>query len=254
MRIDKPIIAVISDSVYQDNTRLYSAGKKYIEGLVAVADVLPVIVPSLPKADLMPYLDMADGVMLTGSLSNIHPRHYHQSPTPTHEPFDETRDETALFFIHQCLERNLPLLAICRGFQELNVALGGTLVPNIHEQKGKLDHQEPDTEDRDIKHAARHIVQFPENGLFHKWTNLREMKVNSLHRQAIDKISDQLSVEAVCEDGTIEGVSVKGAPQFAVAVQWHPEYNAAQNPFAKPFFNAFAHDAKLQRQAKNGKK
>ncbi len=249
MRTDKPIIAVISDSVYQDNTRLYSAGKKYIEGLVAVADVLPVIIPSLPKADLLPYLDMADGVMLTGSLSNMHPRHYHQNATPIHEPFDETRDETALFFIQHSLERNLPLLAICRGFQELNVALGGTLLPNIHEQSGKLDHREPETEDRDIKHAPRHMVQFPENGLFHKWTNLREMKVNSLHRQAIDQLSDQLKIEAVCEDGTIEGVSVKGSTQFAVGVQWHPEYDAAHNPFAKPFFSAFANDANQQRLA-----
>ena len=250
MKKNKPVIGVIADSVYQDNMRLSSTGKKYMEGLTAVADVLPVVIPSTPDTDVDAYLELIDGLMLTGSMTNVHPSHYGVKSSNAHEPYDEFRDQTAFAFIHACLARAIPLLGICRGFQEINVALGGSLVAAVHEVDGRLDHREPETPDRDIKHADRHMVTFPQGGLFHGWTGKKSFKTNSLHRQAVDSLSDRLKIEAVCEDGTIEGVSVIDAPAFAVAVQWHPEYEAHNNVFSKAFFKAFEADVIKQRSEK----
>ncbi|MGC6472143.1 MAG: gamma-glutamyl-gamma-aminobutyrate hydrolase family protein [Parvibaculales bacterium] len=247
MKNNKPIIGVIADSVYQDNMRLSSTGKKYMEGLTAVADVLPVVIPSTPDVDVDAYLGLIDGLMLTGSLTNVHPSRYGVTPSTEHEPYDELRDQTSFAFIEACLGRAIPLLGICRGFQELNVALGGSLVASVHEVEGRLDHREPDTADRDIKHADRHMVTFTDGGLFQSWTGMTSLKTNSLHRQAVDRLSDRLKIEAVCEDGTIEGVSVIDAAAFAVAVQWHPEYEAQNNVFSKAFFKAFEADVLQQR-------
>lgn len=247
MKNNKPVIGVIADSVYQDNMRLSSTGKKYMEGLTAVANVLPIVIPSTPDTDIDAYLELIDGLMLTGSLTNVHPSHYGVKPTAEHEPYDEFRDLTSFAFIEACLTRGVPLIGVCRGFQELNVALGGSLIASIHEIEGRLDHREPDTTDRDIKHADRHMVTFPDGGLFHSWTGMTSFKTNSLHRQAIDQLSDRLKIEAICEDGTIEGVSVIDAPAFAVAVQWHPEYEAHNNVFSKAFFKAFEADVLRQR-------
>ncbi|MGC6511562.1 MAG: gamma-glutamyl-gamma-aminobutyrate hydrolase family protein [Parvibaculales bacterium] len=247
MKNTKPVIGVIADSVYQDNTRLSSTGKKYMEGLTAVADVLPVVIPSTPETDIEAYLKIVDGIMLTGSLTNVHPAHYGVTPTSEHAPFDEFRDRTAFAFIEACLEQGVPLLGICRGFQELNVALGGSLTACVHEIEGRLDHREPDTPDRDIKHADRHRVTFTEGGLFQSWTGETSFMTNSLHRQAVDRLADRLKIEAICEDGTIEGVSVIDAKAFAVAVQWHPEYEAHKNVFSQAFFKAFESDVRQQR-------
>ncbi len=247
MKNKKPIIGIIADSVYKDNMRLSSTGKKYIEGLTSVTNVTPIIIPSQAGLDITPYLELIDGLMLTGSLSNIHPSHYGQVPLEMHAPYDEIRDQTAFAFVHGCLANAIPMIGVCRGFQELTVALGSRLTPAVHEIDGRFDHRAPETLDRDIKHAPRHLVHFTKDGLFEKWTGKTSFKVNSLHRQAVDKLATCFQVEAVCEDGTIEGVSLKGAKAFTVGVQWHPEFKAQENLFAKAFFRAFEDGVNIQR-------
>lgn len=235
----KPIIGVIADTYNLNNTRIFSTGQKYIEGLTAIADVIPFIIPtnSLDKMDTI--LDFIDGLMLTGSPTNVHPSHYNAAQTTSHEPFDAPRDETVFAYVPACLQRNIPILGICRGYQELNVAFGGTLHPAIHEVDGKLDHRQPDTTNRDIKHAPRHMVGFPENGLFHGWTGQTAYQVNSLHRQAVESLGDGLQIEAIAEDGVIEGFSHINQDSFVLAVQWHPEYKSNENIFSQKFFEAF---------------
>lgn len=242
----KPIIGIIADTHRLDSKRYVSVGQKYIEGLTAVTDLIPFILPTNNLAQMDGILEHIDGLMLTGSPSNVHPSRYHVAPRTQEleqfepfEPFDTARDESVFAYIPACLERKIPILGICRGFQEFNVALGGTLIPAVHELDGKFDHREPDTTDRDIKHAPRHGVTFPKGGLFESWTGMASIQVNSLHRQAVDKLAAPLHIEATADDGTIEGVALKDADSFGVAVQWHPEYKSAENIFSKEFFRAF---------------
>ncbi len=233
------IIGVIADSGTWGDSTIFGTSEKYITGLRAVTDLTPLIIPTGNMADMDAVLDNIDGLMLTGSKTNIHPVRYGAAASAAHEPFDVSRDEAVFQYIPACLQRAIPILGICRGLQEINVAFGGSLVPALHEMDGKLDHREADTTDKDKKHSPRHQVSFPENGLFADWTEQTTLQVNSLHRQGIDRLGDGLSVEATAEDGTIEGIASKDTNHFLVAVQWHPEYKAAQDCFARKFFGAF---------------
>lgn len=233
------IIGVIADSGTWGDSSIFGTGEKYIAGLRAVTDLTPLIIPTSNMANMDAVLDSIDGLMLTGSKTNIHPARYGTTASTAHEPFDRPRDEAVFQYIPACLQRAIPILGICRGLQEINVAFGGSLVAALHEIDGRLDHREAETADKDKKHAPRHQVSFPENGLFADWAGQTTLQVNSLHRQGIDRLGNELSVEATAEDGTIEGIASKDASHFVVAVQWHPEYKAAQNSFACKFFGAF---------------
>ena len=149
----------------------------------------------------------------------------------------------SLALIDLALARGLPLLAICRGFQELNVALGGTLHPALHQRPGSLDHRRPDSDDPDVQYGPAHAVRFVEGGEFRRRFDVDELRVNSLHRQGIDRLAPGLIAEGHAPDGTIEAVSVRDAAQFALGVQWHPEYRAAENPFSARLFDAFGRAA-----------
>ncbi len=184
-------------------------------------------------------LARVDGVLLTGSRSNVHPARYGEEPTERHEPYDLDRDATTLALIPLALKRGVPLFAICRGFQELNVALGGTLITEAQERPGSLDHRAPIGIPNDERFKLAHDVNFETDSKLAALLGARCVKVNSVHRQVIGKLSPRLTVEAKAPDGTIEAVRVKDASAFAFGVQWHPEYWAASDPASGALFRAF---------------
>lgn len=237
----RPLIAVPACIKQIEGAPFHSVQDKYLRAVVEAAGATPVIVPAYGAAlELEVLLDAFDGVMLTGSPSNVHPARYGRAADPKAEPHDEERDATTLPLIRLVLARAVPLFAICRGMQELNVALGGTLHARLHEIEGRSDHRRPQDEpDLDIQYGPRHAIEITPGGVLEGLLGTRAATVNSLHGQGIEDLAEGLAVEAVADDGTIEAVSVKGAAAFALGVQWHPEYKAADNPLSVRLFQAF---------------
>ncbi len=243
-----PVIAVPADIKAFEGYRWHSVAAQYLEAAAHVSGAMPIIVPALGgEFDYSAILDTVDGVMLTGSKSNVHPGHYGKLPTPAYEPFDEARDATALPLIRATIERGLPLFAICRGFQELNVALGGSIVTEIHEAPDRLDHRAPDSTVQDERFAIRQTIDIRPGGHLAGILGTEPILVNSLHRQAIDRLADGLEIEATAPDGTIESVSVRGARAFALGVQWHPEYWSGSDPASRKLFEAFGNALRSHR-------
>jgi putative glutamine amidotransferase len=245
-----PLILVSTELRPADGFVWHAALDTYLKA-VAMVDAAPLLLPNLGDAlDLPAILSRADGVLLTGSRSNVHPSRYGVAPSERHEPYDLDRDATTLKLIPLALEIGVPLLAICRGFQELNVALGGTLLTEAQERPGSLDHRAPLGLPNDERFKLAHDVNFEEDSRLAKLLGDRCIKVNSVHRQVIGELSPRLIVEARAPDGTVEAVRVAGALAFAYGVQWHPEYWAATDPASGALFRAFAAAAR-QRATQN---
>lgn len=244
-----PMIGVPADVRLIDGQPFHVVGDKYVRAVMLASEAVPFIVPAFGELHDVPALiQRLDGLLLTGSPSNVHPSHYGVAATPEAEPHDPERDETTLPMIREALDQGVPLLAICRGFQELNVTLGGTLHARVHELPGRQDHRALTVEDMDVKYGPRHPVTLTPGGAFERLAGCREITVNSLHWQAIDRMAERLAVEAVAPDGTIEGVSVKQARGFALGVQWHPEYKVLNDPFSAQLFAAFGAAARERAQ------
>lgn len=245
-----PLIGISACVKDIDHLPFHAVGEKYLTAIVETAGGLPLAIPALgPKFDLSCLVERLDGLLLTGSLSNVEPHHY-QGPKegqPETRP-DPARDATTLPLIQEALRAGLPLFCICRGIQELNVALGGTLNPQIHLLPGNMDHRAVQNAPLDIKYGPRHKVILTPGGILETLLGEREISVNSLHWQAIDRLADDLQIEGRAEDGVIEAVSVKEARNFALGLQWHPEYRAADNPVSRRLFGAFG-DAARSRAA-----
>lgn len=224
-----------------DGQPFHSVGDKYVRALAVCAGATPLMIPSLGEdlLDLRQLVRRLDGLMMTGSPSNVHPEHYGQPETPQAEPFDRVRDATSLHLIRLALEEGLPFLAICRGFQELNVALGGSLHPLVHEVAGRMDHRRPDHPELDVQYGPNHPVRLRPGGPLAAMAGAETLTVNSLHWQALDRVAEALEPEAWAEDGTVEAVSIPEARAFALGVQWHPEYKAWENPFSQRLFVEF---------------
>lgn len=237
----KPIVGVSADVFVIEGHRFHAAGEKYLAPIVAMG-ALPRIIPSLTAGQSVDdLLQGLDGLLLTGSVSNVEPHHYDGGEEAICPPHDPARDATTLPLIRSVLARGLPLLAICRGHQELNVALGGSLFARVHEQPGRLDHRTPTADTHEVKYAPRHPIKLTKGGVLAGLAGGKEtIMVNSLHGQAIDRLADSLAVEAVAEDGTIEAVRVKDAKNFALGVQWHPEWRFERDSFSVTLFGAFA--------------
>jgi putative glutamine amidotransferase len=236
----QPIVAVSTDVKQFENYTWHAAPQQYLEAALSAAGVLPVLVPSFgERLDLESLLASIDGVMVTGSKSNVHPSRYGGEAIEANGPYDEARDATTLPLIRLAIERGVPLLAICRGIQELNVALGGTLATEIQDQEGMLDHRAPVSDDQDERFAIRQPVAIKPGSCLADIFGAGEIMVNSVHRQAVGRLGSRLQVEATASDGTVEAVSVIGAPSFAVGVQWHPEYWATSDDASARIFRAF---------------
>ena len=240
-----PLIAVSACLKTVGGHPTHTVGEKYLTAVSVGAGGTPMIVPALgDELDVLAILRRVDGLVLTGSLSNVHPRRYGVEPHAAAEPYDEARDATTFPLIEAALEMGTPLLAICRGFQELNVALGGTLHAEVHAVPGRDDHRAPQIEDPDERYGPRHPVRFLPGGAFERIAEAGEVWVNSLHRQGIDRLAPRLTAEGHAPDGTVEAVRVTDAPAFALGVQWHPEYKAAANPFSMKLYRAFGDAAR----------
>ena len=247
----KPIVAVSTDVRQFENYTWHAAPRQYLEAAVATAGVMPLLVPSFgERLDLEALLARVDGVMLTGSKSNVDPALYGGEATEENGPYDRDRDATTLPLIRLAVDRGVPLLAICRGMQELNVALGGSLDSEIQEMEGRIDHRAPVSDDQDLRFAIRQKVEIRPGGCLARALGAGEAMVNSVHRQAVGRPGGRLQVEAVAEDGTIEAVSVIGAPAFAVGVQWHPEYWAGSDEASARIFRAFGEAAAARAAAR----
>jgi putative glutamine amidotransferase len=220
----------------------HTASERYSDALIEAAGCMPVLVPAIgAKTDCAALLDRLDGLLITGSPSNVEPHHYGGRPSQEGTLHDPDRDATTLPLIREAVRRDLPVLAICRGIQELNVALGGTLHQRIFEMPERFNHRRrkgPMTLDQ--RYGPAHSVTLATGGMLTQLAGgAAEIMVNSLHGQGIDRPASDLLVEAVAPDGQIEGVSLPGA-RFVVGVQWHPEYKALENPFSRALFTAFA--------------
>jgi putative glutamine amidotransferase len=206
---------------------------RYGAALIAASNALPILMP--PEGEAMhALLDRLDGIMFNGSPSNIAPMRYGADFDATPDFHDAERDATTLPMIRAALDRGMPILGICRGMQELNVALGGTLFQEVHLQPGRMDHRAGEGE---LRFALKHEVAL--SGELARISGAEKIQVNSLHGQAIDQLAAGLAVEALAPDGTIEAVRVEGAKSFALAVQWHPEWEVTHFPDRQRLFAAF---------------
>ncbi len=225
----------------------HAAGDQYLRAVLDGAGGLPLLVPALggpPEAEEV--AARLDGLLITGSPSNILPRHYGGEPSHPGTLHDPDRDATTLPLIRAALNAGVPLLGICRGLQELNVALGGTLHQRVHELPGKQDHRWDDADPLEKQYGPAHPVRITPGGVLAAMVAANEIIVNSLHWQGIDRLAAGLKVEAVAPDGLIEAVSVTAAPAFAVAVQWHPEWCFGDNPASMALLRAFGEAALLR--------
>ncbi len=247
------VIGLPCDTHDIDGRPFHVIGDKYVRAVTGACAALPLPIPALADAiDTREILSRVDALLLTGARSNVHPSRYGHPASAAAEPHDVARDRTAFALIEAAFAADLPLLAICRGLQELNVHLGGTLHPRVHELPGRLDHRCPQDPDLDVQYAPRHRVDLVAGGAFATLFDATAIEVNSLHWQAIDTLAPGLVAEGVAEDGTIEAVRVRDRETFALGVQWHPEYKVERDRNSVALFHAFgdaarAHAARASR-------
>ncbi len=217
---------------------------RYAAAVEGGVGALPIMIPPSGEAQSA-ILDRLDGLLLPGSPTNVHPDHYAGGDSLTPEMHDPARDATTLPLIRAAIARGLPLLAICRGIQELNVALGGSLHQTVHALPDRLDHRggEGPIERR---YGPKHVIRL--TGQLRRILGTADIQVNSLHGQAIDRLAPGMTVEALAPDGTIEAVRVAGAPGFAFGVQWHPEWNYRDDPSSLALFRAFGEACRAYQQ------
>ncbi|HSM31317.1 MAG TPA: gamma-glutamyl-gamma-aminobutyrate hydrolase family protein, partial [Woeseiaceae bacterium] len=228
----KPIIGVPADRRVYEPHPWHMVGEKYLKAIIEAADAVPLIIPVLADDLAIDELvDQVDGVMLTGSQSDIEPHHYGSESDDPDALRDPHRDALTLPIARHALETGVPLFAICRGFQELNVVLGGTLHQKVSDVPGYHNHKENPDDPLDVQYGPSHPVTLVEGGLLARLAGTGEMTVNSLHGQGVARLADGVTVEAVADDGLIEAFTVDDARAFALAVQWHPEWKASSNEF-----------------------
>ena len=236
----KALIGVPADRRIVGPHPFQMVGEKYLDALIRGSDALPLMVPLMPEdVDVDELLGRFDGIFLTGSYSNIEPHHYDGEPSEEGTLHDPHRDAVTLPLARRALETGVPLFAVCRGFQELNVALGGTLHQKVHEVPGYHNHLENKDDPLDIQYGPSHTVNLADGGLLRELAGSDQVMVNSLHAQGVARLADGVSIEAVADDGLIEAFRVDGVPGFALAVQWHPEWRAMENEFSTAIFKAF---------------
>ena len=240
-RVARPVVGIIANHhMINDEYPAQASGESNLTAVAEVAEAIPLIIPAMPSvAEIGELIAVLDGVVLTGGRPNVHPELYGHEPTEAHGAFDLNRDNVALPLIRACVDSGVPILGICRGFQEFNVAFGGTLHPEIRELPGRMNHRMPPDGTLEEKFAHRHLVHLIPGGRFHRIFGAEEVLVNTLHGQGIEEPGARIVIEGHAPDGTPEAIHVEGARGFAMAVQWHPEWNAARDPVSRPLYRAF---------------
>jgi putative glutamine amidotransferase len=243
----KPVVGVIGNAHFVENRfAAQLVGERNLRAVAEVAGALPIMFAGAPEiTDIGALLEVVDGILLTGARANVHPTRYRTDPHSGYEPYDERRDALALALLEACVDRGKPIFGICRGFQEMNVAFGGSLHPEIRELPGRLNHRMPRLEngevhpDPTVVFAERHEVTLTPGGTFATLLGRETIRVNSLHGQGILEPGARIIIEGVAEDGTIEAIRIADAPGFALGVRWHAEYEARNNAVNKTLFEAF---------------
>lgn len=239
-----PLIGVTACHKRGEHSFFHSVQDKYVEAVVQGAGGIPVLIPAIGEAQRVePLLAGLDGILVTGSPSNVDPELYGGPPPREGNQADRRRDDTTLPLLRAAVAADVPVLAICRGIQELNVAMGGTLHQHVHELPGRRDHRSDKTRPYEERYAPAHFVRLTPGGLLQRlFEGAGTIEVNSLHGQGIDEVAPGLVVEAVAGDGTIEAVCAPRAT-FALGVQWHPEWRVPENPWSRRLFAAFGEAA-----------
>jgi putative glutamine amidotransferase len=251
VRERKPLIGIPADRRILGLHPFHCVGEKYIRAVAEAADAVPVLVPALgDEVDLDAVLGGVDGVLLTGSPSNVEPARYAGASSEPGTLHDPHRDATTLRMIPHVVEAGMPLLAICRGFQEMNVAYGGTLWQKVQDVPGMLDHREDKEAPLAVQYSPAHEVELVAGGTLRSLAASDRVRVNSLHSQGVERLGSGLEVEARAPDGLVEGFHVRSAPGFALAVQWHPEWQAMNDPFSRALFAAFGRAAREHARGK----
>ncbi len=242
----RPLIGILGNHhLINDQYDVQGTGEMNITAISEVCNCVSLIIPSMPSnASIRELLTTFDGFLLTGARPNVHPSFYGQKETPAHGSFDLNRDNISIPLIRASVDLKKPILGICRGFQEFNVAFGGTLHPEIRDIPGRINHRMPPNGTLEEKFAYRHKINFSKGGKFEKLFESNEVIVNSLHGQGIDIIGDKVIVDGYAPDGTPEAIYIEDAESFALAVQWHPEWNANKDPVSKCLFEAFSIEIK----------
>jgi putative glutamine amidotransferase len=233
-----PLVLVTACNRQLGDHPFHVAGQKYVDA-VRLAGALPLVAPPLDAQEIEAAIDQVHGVLLTGSPSNVHPSHFGEGVHDTSLPLDPQRDAWTLPLIRRALARGLPLLGICRGTQEVNVALGGSLHQAVQEQPGLADHRAADGQPPQLQYADAHPVAVVPGGLLAAVTGRNTFEVNSLHGQGVKRLAAGLQVEATAPDGVVEAFSLPSAPGFNLCLQWHPEWQAADNPVSMALLRAF---------------
>jgi putative glutamine amidotransferase len=258
--MSRPVVGVIGNARLIDNRfAVQIAGERTLRSVAEVADALPLMFAGMPGiTDIGQLLETVDGILLTGGRANVHPSRYAAKPDSRYEPYDESRDALALALIEVCVAQAVPLFGICRGFQEMNVAYGGSLHPEIRELPGRMSHRMPRLEtgeihpDNEVVFADRHEVRLVPGGVFSQIIGRETIRVNSLHGQGILEPGKRIVVEGVAEDGTIEAITIADAPGFALGVQWHAEYDPHHNPINGALFRAFGQALRMRKGLPGG--
>jgi putative glutamine amidotransferase len=241
MSVKRPLIGIPADRRLLGPQAYHLAAEKYVTAALDAAEGIPVIVPAIGRElHYQGLFDSLHGLLFMGSPSNVEPHHYDGEPSDAGTLHDPHRDETTLPLIPRAVAAGLPVLGICRGFQEMNVAFGGTLWQKLHEVPGHLDHRESKDQPIERQYGPAHEVTLAPGGMLQRLAGGADrLQVNSLHGQGVRELGDGLSVEARASDGVIEAFRVTAAPNFALAVQWHPEWRVLDNAFSLALFAAF---------------
>nr|WP_321510560.1 gamma-glutamyl-gamma-aminobutyrate hydrolase family protein [uncultured Celeribacter sp.] len=239
--MNRPVVGVIGNTdMLNGDYPAYTGGRMNAEAVAEVSGCMPLLIPAHPSfVSVAELMETCHGFLFTGGRPNVHPAEYGEEETEAHGAFDRARDAVTLPLVRACVEAGQPFLGICRGFQEINVAMGGTLYPEIRDLPGRMNHRMPPDGTIEEKFALRHPVRLSEGGVFAKLLGASEVMTNTLHGQGIKKPGARIVVDGYAPDGTPEAIYVKDAPGFTLAVQWHPEWRAGQDPVSRPLFEAF---------------
>jgi putative glutamine amidotransferase len=250
----RPVVGITGNSyLIDDSYPTQACGLHNIEAMSEVSGAMALVVPSMPEVNSLDELcSLFDGFVFTGARPNVHPEEFGEEATEAHGDFDRDRDRLTLPLIRACVERGIPVLGICRGFQEFNVAFGGSLYPEIRDLPGRMNHRMPPDGTIEEKFALRHDVTLSEGGVFHDIWGTTVVKTNSLHGQGIKDAGERIVIEGYAPDGTPEAIRVRDAQRFALAVQWHPEYQAGIDHVSKPLFEAFGQAMRDYRAGRMG--